>query len=176
MQLNRIGFAREIFNGEEDFTPSQLEKILEIALIENKPEFVELLLQNGADLKSFLTYGRLYYLYNSVKIQHDSKRAPLFEICKMKYNLEDDKIFITFKDIRHVVKHFTFEDLKLDFMPKDLELFKEDDIEIEMEFKEYLVIKYLIINCKPSYLDFFLKNKLYNTENIQDQINYDKIC
>jgi hypothetical protein len=32
----------EIFTGEERFSPGQLCELLEIALVENKPEFVEL--------------------------------------------------------------------------------------------------------------------------------------
>ena len=43
-------------------------KLLEIALIDNKPEFVKLFIENGINLDSFLTYGRLYYLYNSRKV------------------------------------------------------------------------------------------------------------
>ena len=38
---------------------------MELALLQNKPEFVELLLENGVNLNSFLKSRRLYYLYNS---------------------------------------------------------------------------------------------------------------
>jgi hypothetical protein len=41
---------------------------MEMALIQNKPKFVELLLENGLNLKSFLTIKRLYFLYNSHKV------------------------------------------------------------------------------------------------------------
>lgn len=66
LQWDRIDIAKtDIFNGEEYLSPNQLCKLFEMALVENKPDFVELILQNGVNLDSFLTYGRLYYLYNS---------------------------------------------------------------------------------------------------------------
>ena len=66
LKWNRIDLAKTyIFTGEEEFEPEQLANLMEMALIQNKPEFVELLLENGVDLKSFLKKRRLYYLYNS---------------------------------------------------------------------------------------------------------------
>jgi hypothetical protein len=74
IQWNRIDIAKsEIFTGDEHFHPEQLFKLLEISLIDNKPEFVKLLIENGANLESFLTYGRLYYLYNSKQVNFDSR-------------------------------------------------------------------------------------------------------
>lgn len=69
MQWNRDDIAKSyIFNGEEEFKPGQLAILMEMALIQNKPNFVELLLDNGLDLKSFLTVKRLIFLYNSQKV------------------------------------------------------------------------------------------------------------
>ena len=70
LKWNRIDMAmkNELFSGEYRPSQAELSKLLEIALIENKPEFVKLLLENGTNLKTFLTYGRLYYLYNSSKV------------------------------------------------------------------------------------------------------------
>jgi len=34
----------DIFTGEEEFQPNQLENLMEIALLKNKPKFVKLLL------------------------------------------------------------------------------------------------------------------------------------
>jgi hypothetical protein len=40
---NQVDLARnEIFTGEERFSPEQLTELLEIALVENRPEFVKL--------------------------------------------------------------------------------------------------------------------------------------
>lgn len=89
LQWNRIDIAKsDIFTGDEHLHPDQLGKLLEIALIENKPEFVKLceyqsikthcilshqqllilVIENGTNLDNFLTYGRIYYLYNSKKV------------------------------------------------------------------------------------------------------------
>jgi hypothetical protein len=78
---------------------------MQIALIENKPEFVELLLENGVDLNSYLKTRNLYYLYNShyviiksfnlylqnnltlfqfIKIKTIEKKSPLFQFYKKK--------------------------------------------------------------------------------------------
>jgi ankyrin repeat protein len=63
---NRVDIAKtDIFTGEEEFTDKQKSNLLEMALVYNKPDFVELLLESGVDLKSFLTRRRLYFLYNS---------------------------------------------------------------------------------------------------------------
>ena len=39
--------------------------LLELALVENKPDFVNLLLDNEVDLLNFLTLNRLNDLYNN---------------------------------------------------------------------------------------------------------------
>lgn len=66
LKWNRIDLAKtEIFTGDEEFKPEQLFNLMQIALIENKPQFVELLLENGVDLNSYLKTRNLYYLYNS---------------------------------------------------------------------------------------------------------------
>ena len=62
---NRIDIARElIFTGDESIKPDELNNLLEMALILNKPDFVELLLENNVNIVEFLTCRRLYYLYN----------------------------------------------------------------------------------------------------------------
>ncbi len=69
LQWNRDDIARsEIFNGDEEFKTSELNNLMEFALLENRPKFVELLLENGVNLKSFLTIKRLLFLYNSHKV------------------------------------------------------------------------------------------------------------
>jgi hypothetical protein len=58
----------DIFTGEEKFEPNQLDNLMELALIENKPNFVELLLENGLNIKSFLTERRIMFLFNTEKV------------------------------------------------------------------------------------------------------------
>ncbi len=63
---NRIDIARnDIFNGDEVFKANELENLLELALVLNKPDFVELILESNLNIFQFLTYKRLYFLYNS---------------------------------------------------------------------------------------------------------------
>lgn len=69
LEWNRYDVADSyIFTGEEDFRPEQLAFLMETALIQNKPKFVRILLDNGLDLKSFLTVKRLLFLYNSQNV------------------------------------------------------------------------------------------------------------
>jgi hypothetical protein len=42
---------------------------MELAIIENKPDFVELFIENNIDLTAFLTQRRLLFIYNSNKVK-----------------------------------------------------------------------------------------------------------
>ncbi|CAF0758789.1 unnamed protein product [Brachionus calyciflorus] len=117
LQWNRDDIAKSyIFTGEEEFKPSQLATLMEMALIQNKPNFVELLLDNGLDIKSFLTVRRLLFLYNSQKIHQLAKKAPLFQLYKRKYLPAKNVAIITFEGIRKFLKEFLFEDFKPNFL------------------------------------------------------------
>ena len=41
---------------------------MELAIIENKPDFVDLLIENNIDLRKFLSQRRLLFLYNCNKV------------------------------------------------------------------------------------------------------------
>ncbi len=77
LQWDRIDVVNksDIFSGSDGLEPSQMEKLLEISLVENKPEFVRLLLDNGTNLTNFLTLGRFYYLYNSKQVVYIYKSS-----------------------------------------------------------------------------------------------------
>ena len=83
LQWNRGDIAKaEIFTGEEEFKSHELNSLMELALLENKPNFVELLLENGLNLKEFLTMKRLLFLYNSHKV------CKTFKLIKLQiYNI-----------------------------------------------------------------------------------------
>lgn len=89
LQWNRVDIAKsDIFTGEEDFRAHQLESLMEMALLQNKPKFVELLLENGLNVKSFLSVKRLLFLYNSQKVAHHSLidsyiRIEIVFLCSM---------------------------------------------------------------------------------------------
>jgi hypothetical protein len=133
----------DIFTGEEEFQPNQLENLMEIALLKNKPKFVKLLsveifpkfefskikikfnkrfvkllLENGLNIKKFLTVKRLVFLYNSLKLRQSSKKAPFFQLFlnKKKYFFKKSIALITFNGLRKFLKEHLFEDFQPDFI------------------------------------------------------------
>jgi hypothetical protein len=68
LQWNRIDIYTELFTGDEYLRYDQKYSLFEMALIQDKPEFVELLLARGLNLNTFLNKKRLYYLYNSADV------------------------------------------------------------------------------------------------------------
>ncbi|XP_054553520.1 transient receptor potential cation channel subfamily M member 5 [Talpa occidentalis] len=78
---DRVDIARsELFNGDVDWKSCHLEEVLMDALVSNKPEFVRLFVDNGADVADFLTYGRLQQLYHSVP-----PKSLLFDLLQRKH-------------------------------------------------------------------------------------------
>ncbi|KAF3832961.1 hypothetical protein F7725_026626 [Dissostichus mawsoni] len=64
---NRVDIAKsDIFNGDVEWKACDLEEVMMDALINDKPDFVRLFVDNGVNLGKFLTYGRLQELYWSV--------------------------------------------------------------------------------------------------------------
>uniref|UniRef100_A0A8D0GBQ5 Transient receptor potential cation channel subfamily M member 5 n=1 Tax=Sphenodon punctatus TaxID=8508 RepID=A0A8D0GBQ5_SPHPU len=64
---NRVDIAKsEIFNGDVEWKSCDLEEVMMDALVNDKPEFVKLFIDNGANMYDFLTYSRLQRLYCSV--------------------------------------------------------------------------------------------------------------
>ncbi|KAL2088932.1 hypothetical protein ACEWY4_015831 [Coilia grayii] len=64
---NRVDIAKsEIFNGDVEWRACDLEEVMMDALVNDKPDFVRLFVDNGVNLGEFLTYGRLQELYCSV--------------------------------------------------------------------------------------------------------------
>lgn len=59
---------------------SDLEEVMMDALVSNKPKFVRLFVDNGADVADFLTYGRLQQLYRSV-----APKSLLFDLLQRKH-------------------------------------------------------------------------------------------
>jgi len=146
LQWNRSDIAKSyIFTGEEEFQTNQLANLMEMALLQNKPEFVKLLLENGLNLNSFLTVKRLYFLYNSHKAQTDVKRAPLFQRFKKKYKSGPSSAgrkrgIITFTSLIKLLKDYLFEDFEPNFLP--------EDVENNKLIEHFLVSKLLIYQAK----------------------------
>lgn len=69
IKWNRIDVARKIFEIPElEIDSKKLQYLLELALIENRPEFIELFFENQVNVRDFLTMRRFYFLYNSAKV------------------------------------------------------------------------------------------------------------
>nr|XP_031546978.1 LOW QUALITY PROTEIN: transient receptor potential cation channel subfamily M member 5 [Vicugna pacos] len=81
MAWDHVDIAKnEIFNGDVEWKSRDLEEVLMDALVSNKPEFVRLFVDNGADVADFLTYGRLEQLYRSVP-----PKSLLFDLLQRKH-------------------------------------------------------------------------------------------
>ncbi|XP_072527477.1 transient receptor potential cation channel subfamily M member 5 [Salminus brasiliensis] len=78
---NRVDIAKsEIFNGDVEWSAEDLEEVMMDALVNDKPDFVRLFVDNGVNLGEFLTYGRLQELYCSV-----SEKSLLFDLLLKKH-------------------------------------------------------------------------------------------
>ncbi|KAL6031009.1 hypothetical protein STEG23_014597, partial [Scotinomys teguina] len=78
---DRVDIAKsEIFSGDVEWKSCDLEEVMTDALVSNKPDFVRLFVDSGADMAEFLTYGRLQQLYHSV-----SPKSLLFELLQRKH-------------------------------------------------------------------------------------------
>uniref|UniRef100_UPI00398E55D5 transient receptor potential cation channel subfamily M member 4a n=1 Tax=Pristiophorus japonicus TaxID=55135 RepID=UPI00398E55D5 len=64
---SRVDIAKsQLFNGEILWKSSDLEDPMTAALVNNKPEFVKLFIDNGTNMAEYLSYRRLEELYSSV--------------------------------------------------------------------------------------------------------------
>ncbi|XP_056135271.1 transient receptor potential cation channel subfamily M member 5 [Lampris incognitus] len=78
---NRVDIAKsDIFNGDVEWRACDLEEVMMDALINDKPDFVRLFVDNGVNLGEFLTYGHLQELYWSV-----SEKSLLHNLLLKKY-------------------------------------------------------------------------------------------
>ncbi|PWA29146.1 hypothetical protein CCH79_00006272, partial [Gambusia affinis] len=78
---NRVDIAKsDIFNGDVEWKACDLEEVMMDALVNDKPDFVRLFVDNGVNLGEFLTYGRLQELYWSV-----SEKSLLHNLLLKKY-------------------------------------------------------------------------------------------
>ncbi|XP_040322665.1 transient receptor potential cation channel subfamily M member 5-like, partial [Herpailurus yagouaroundi] len=78
---DRVDIAKsEIFNGDVEWKSRDLEEVMMDALVSDKPEFVRLFVDNGADVADFLTFGRLQQLYRSTP-----PKSLLFDLLRRKH-------------------------------------------------------------------------------------------
>ncbi|XP_006861093.1 PREDICTED: transient receptor potential cation channel subfamily M member 5 [Chrysochloris asiatica] len=78
---DRVDIAKsEIFNGDVEWKSRDLEEVMMDALVNDKPEFVRLFVDNGADVADFLSYDRLQQLYRAAP-----PKSLLFELLQRKH-------------------------------------------------------------------------------------------
>uniref|UniRef100_A0A8C5SWV2 TRPM SLOG domain-containing protein n=1 Tax=Laticauda laticaudata TaxID=8630 RepID=A0A8C5SWV2_LATLA len=96
---NRVDIAKsEIFSGDVEWKSCDLEEVLMDALVNDKPEFVKLFIDNGANIYDFLTYSRLQTLYCNI-----SSKSLLHKLLFKKHNKED---IFTLHEVSRVLKDF----------------------------------------------------------------------
>jgi len=123
LKWNRIDLVKMKLFGKVDLEMNQLSDLMEMALVENKPEFVKLILDSGLDLKSFLNTRRLYFLYNLHNVVEKlEKKSPLHRFYRNRMPNPSDthhNHLITFKDIEKVFKLTFFDGFQPHFLPQD---------------------------------------------------------
>ncbi|NXI48431.1 TRPM5 protein, partial [Galbula dea] len=78
---NRVDIAKsELFSGDVEWKSCDLEEVMMDALVNDKPEFVKLFLDNGVNISEFLTYSRLQRLYCSI-----SQKCLLYDLLLKKH-------------------------------------------------------------------------------------------
>ncbi|XP_067286121.1 transient receptor potential cation channel subfamily M member 4-like [Pseudorasbora parva] len=86
---NRVDIAKsELFNGNIDWKYNDLKDSMTDALMNDKPQFVRLFIDHGLNILSYLTYGKLEDLYNSIsenshagKLLHNMLNERMHESC-----------------------------------------------------------------------------------------------
>ncbi|XP_027557816.1 transient receptor potential cation channel subfamily M member 5 [Neopelma chrysocephalum] len=115
---NRVDIAKsEIFNGDVEWKSCDLEEVMMDALVNDKPEFVKLFIDNGANIYEFLTYSRLQRLYCSISQKcllyelllkkHEENKLTLAGLTGQQENEQQDICpFFTLSEVSRVLKDF----------------------------------------------------------------------
>ncbi|KAJ8309654.1 hypothetical protein KUTeg_012798 [Tegillarca granosa] len=97
---NRIDIVKnELFTGDRMWKPGELNEIMFTALLTNKVDFVDILLDHGVSLREFLTKKRLLLLYNQI-----NPNSLLFSLLKKeKTERESKSKYISFVDVGNLI-------------------------------------------------------------------------
>uniref|UniRef100_A0A8C7EDY0 Transient receptor potential cation channel subfamily M member 5 n=1 Tax=Nothoprocta perdicaria TaxID=30464 RepID=A0A8C7EDY0_NOTPE len=121
---NRVDIAKsEIFNGDVEWKSCDLEEVMMDALVNNKPEFVKLFIDNGANMSDFLTYSRLQRLYCSVSQKcllyklllkkHEESKLTLAGLAGQQHKeLEETPPLFSLSEVSRVLKDFLHDACK----------------------------------------------------------------
>jgi len=126
--LDKVNIAKSVlFDGEERFSEDNLFYIMECALFHNRPDFVQLLIDNNFNFDKFLTKERYCGLYEYFINKKDAKEAPFVNFLEMNKhqlvkfaknklffsnisNLTDCVCFLTGKEIIIKIDNNQFKD------------------------------------------------------------------
>lgn len=108
---NRVDMARKyIFTPQNKTSILSLDSLMEDAIVKNRVEFVELFLENGYNIKTYLTYGKLLNLYNKIPASSDLYKLLYEQVGlglsnkKLKDLTGLSNICFTFRDIGHITQ------------------------------------------------------------------------
>ena len=140
IKCNRVDAARKLIdNLDNDLDQEMMNSLLELSLIENRPDFVEMLLEKQINVKSFLTERRSYFMYNSPMLKIENEKPPLFQILNL--NQTD---YITHKHIKDIVTNLSSDLIDCNFLIDDTEFL--GDYEVKILFESFMVnlVKFLL--------------------------------
>uniref|UniRef100_A0ACB8G2Y0 Transient receptor putative cation channel sub M member 5 n=1 Tax=Sphaerodactylus townsendi TaxID=933632 RepID=A0ACB8G2Y0_9SAUR len=115
---DRVDIAKsEIFNGDVEWKSCDLEEVMMDALVNDKPEFVKLFIDNGANIFDFLTYSRLQRLYCTISPKcllyslllkkHEENRLTLAGMSGQQHKeTMDTCLLFTLHEVSRVLKDF----------------------------------------------------------------------
>ncbi|XP_062974482.1 transient receptor potential cation channel subfamily M member 5, partial [Elgaria multicarinata webbii] len=115
---NRVDIAKsEIFNGDVEWKSCDLEEVMMDALVNDKPEFVKLFIDNGANMYDFLTYSRLQRLYCTISPKcllytlllkkHEENKLTLAGMSGQQHKeVTDTCLLFTLHEVSRVLKDF----------------------------------------------------------------------
>ncbi|XP_077177636.1 transient receptor potential cation channel subfamily M member 5 [Paroedura picta] len=121
---NRVDIAKsEIFNGDVEWKSCDLEEVMMDALVNDKPEFVKLFIDNGANIYDFLTYSRLQRLYCTISPKcllyslllkkHEESRLTLAGMSGQQHKeMMDTCPLFTLHEVSRVLKDFLHDACK----------------------------------------------------------------
>ncbi|KFP82076.1 Transient receptor potential cation channel subfamily M member 5, partial [Apaloderma vittatum] len=120
---NRVDIAKsEIFNGDVEWKSCDLEEVMMDALVNDKPEFVKLFIDNGVNISEFLTYSRLQRLYCSISQKcllyelllkkHEESRLSLSGLTDQQHKEQEICPLFTLSEVSKVLKDFLHDACK----------------------------------------------------------------
>jgi hypothetical protein len=108
---------RKEVNEEHKLSNNEIQNLFENALLENKHQFVNLLLENGIEIKTFL---KVYRFKNLILDENEEqkKREPLYFYLKKasKYSKIDDNFNFQYKNIEKLRKEI-FPTINFNLLP-----------------------------------------------------------